>query len=434
MKAICRVAKMKGAGSISGKSDHNYRQGHVPNADPLREQFNKEYVLNCENLTNAIEARIHNLGIQKVRQDAVKGMEFILTASPQAFQRDQAGQVTSDYRESDWLKANLDFMKQRYGANLVAFTLHQDEKTPHIHAVVVPITPDKRLCAKELFNPKTLKVLQTDYAAAMKPFGLERGIEGSRARHVEMKHIYGLQQQERQAIEQDLTPIQQTQPPLQIEQPGVLDLLNLDRWKREQEAKINAEYNRRLTEVQKVAEKAQKAAVANATAQEAGEVLQQRLNTVEGLKQANYEKGQKSQDQLNKAHMTLDRLAILTDEKRVNPKWFEERAAGVRNRTLPQLEKAILESIEGLRDSGEIIQRLESKNYQVDVKGEKVYVKDPKTEVRLDLIEGKINNQHIPDLINASVEKTLKKEQEQAQRVKLKEEQPEPKKKRGLGL
>ena len=434
MKAICRVAKMKGAGSISGKSDHNYRQGHVPNADPLREQFNKEYVLNYENLTKAIEARIHNSGIEKVRQDAVKGMEFILTASPQAFQRDQAGQVTSDYRESDWLKTNLDFMKQRYGSNLVAFTLHQDEKTPHIHAVVVPITEDRRLCAKELFNPKTLRQLQTDYAQAMKSFGLERGIEGSRARHVEMKHIYGLQQQERQTIEQELVPIQQPQAPLQIEQPGVLDLLNLERWKREQEAKINAEYNRRLAEVQKAAEKAQKAAVANATAKEAGEVLQQRLNTAEGLKQANYEKGQKSQDQLNKAHMTLDRLAILTDEKRVNPKWFEERAASVRGRCLPQLEKAVTESLEGLRDSGEIIQRLESKGYQVDVKGEKVYVRDPKTEVRLDLIEGKINHHHIPDLINASVEKTLKKEHEQIQKVKLKEEQPQPKKKRGLGL
>jgi len=437
MKAICRVAKMKGAGSISGKSDHNYRQCQVPNADPLREQFNKEYILNYENLTKAIEARIHNSGIEKVRQDAVKGMEFILTASPEAFERDQTGQVTSDYRESDWLKANLDFMKQRYGVNLVAFTLHQDEKTPHIHAVVVPITDDRRLCAKELFNPKTLRQLQTDYAQAMKPFGLERGIEGSRARHVEMKHIYGLQQQQRQSIEQDLTPIQQTQPPLQIEQPGMLDLLNLERWKREQEAKINAEYSRRLAEVQKAAEKAQKAAVANATAQEQEKVLQQRLNTAEGLKQANYEKGQKSQDQLNKANMTLDRLAVLTDEKRVNPKWFEERAANVRSRTLPQLEKAILGNLDGIRGPVEVAHRLESKGYKIEVldKGDKFYVKDPKTEVRLDLIKGKIGDQYIANLIDASIKQTLEKDQEQAQKAKLKEEQqPQPQKKRGLGL
>ena len=254
MKAVCRVAKVKGAGSIGGKSDHNYRQGHVPNADAERLHLNQEYVLNYENLGKAIDARLHHAGLDQVRKDAVRGMEFILTASPEAFKRDASGQFTGDYRESEWLKANLNFMKQQYGSNLVAFTLHQDEKTPHIHAIVVPITPDNRLCAKELFTPKTLRQLQTDYAAAMKPFGLERGIEGSRAQHVDMKHIYGLQQAQRQEIQQELAPIQQENQPLQVSKPDMLDLLNLERWRQQQEAQINAEYNRRLAEVQKAAQ------------------------------------------------------------------------------------------------------------------------------------------------------------------------------------
>ena len=50
----------------------------------------------------------------------------------------------------------------------------------------------------------------------------ERGIEGSRAQHRDMKQIYGLQQQERQAIERDLKTVQTPAQPLQIEQPGVL--------------------------------------------------------------------------------------------------------------------------------------------------------------------------------------------------------------------
>lgn len=416
------MAKVKGAGSIGGKSDHNYRQGQVPNVDPDRKHLNQEYVLNYETLAKAIQGRIENAGIHKVRQDAVKGMEFILTASPERFPRDQDGQCTSDYREHPWVKANLDFMKQQYGANLVAFTLHQDEKTPHIHAIVVPITQDKRLCAKELFNPKTLRQLQTDYAHAMKPFGLERGIEGSRAIHREMKQIYGLQQQERQAIERDLKTVQTPTQPLQIEQPGVLDLLNLDRWKKEQEAKINAEYNRRLAEVEKMAQKAQTAAVANATAKEEGKVLQQRLDTSEGLKQANHQKAQKTGQQLSDTRATLEQVAVLIDEKRLNPKWSQQTAEQVRSRILPQMERAVLESMDKVTDTNEFTSRLLEKGYQIEGgRGESTYLKDPKTEVRLDIMKGKIGGKSISDLLLDRIEETLKQQQEEAQKPQVRQ-------------
>lgn len=424
MKAICRVAKVKGSGSISGKSDHNYRQAQVPNADPDRKHLNQEYVLNYETLAKAIQGRIENAGIKQIRQDAVKGMEFILTASPERFPRDEHGQYTGDYRDHPWVKANLDFMKQQYGPNLVAFTLHQDEKTPHIHAIVVPITQDKRLCAKELFCPKTLRQLQTDYAQAMKPFGLERGIEGSRAIHRDMKQVYGLQQQERQAIERDLKTVQTPTQPLQIEQPGVLDLLNLERWKKEQEAKINAEYNRRLSEVEKTAQKAQIAAVANATAKEEGKVLQQRLNTSEGLKQANHEKAQKTSQQLSNTQDTLQQVAVLIDEKRLNPQWSQQTAEQARSHSLPQLERTVLECMNKITDTDQFADRLLKLKvgYELeDGPGDSTYLKDPKTEVRLDLMHGKIGGKLIPELVHASVEKTLKQQQEEAQKPQVRQ-------------
>jgi len=422
MKAICRVAKVKGAGSIGGKSEHNYRQGHVPNADPERKHLNHEYVLNYENLGKAIQARIEHAGIQRVRQDAVKGMEFILSASPERFKRDETGQTMGDYREHPWVKANLDFMKQQYGPNLVAFTLHQDEKTPHIHAIVVPITADNRLCAKELFTPKTLRQLQTDYAQAMKPFGLERGIEGSRAKHVEMKHIYGLQQAQRQEIQQELAPIQQPNEPLQLSKPGVLDLLDLERWKQQQEAQINAEYNRRLAEVQKAAQIAQNAAVANATAKEQERVLQQRLDTAESLKQANHEKAQQTGQQLTETRGILEKVAVLIDEKRLNPQWSQQNAELIRNRSLPQIEKAVIECLKGLSDSDQLIKRLAKDGYEIEFgKGQETYVKDPKTEVRLDLLNHQVGGKPLGELINSSIEQTLKRQQEEALKPKLKQ-------------
>jgi hypothetical protein len=423
MKAICRVAKVKGAGSIGGKSDHNYRQGHVPNADPERKHLNQEYVLNYESLAKAIDARIEHAGIQRVRQDAVKGMEFVLTASPEAFKRDEAGQVVGDCRKSKWLQENLKFMKERYGSNLVAFTLHQDEKTPHIHAIVVPITPDGRLSAKELFNPKTLRQLQTDYAQAMKPLGLERGIEGSRARHVEMKHIYGLQQQERQTIEQQLQPLQTPFEPLTIDKPGTLDLLNLDRWKREQEAKINAEVSRRIAEIKKIAEKAQKAAVANATTKEQEKILRQKLATSEGLKQANHERAEKNSQQLKISVSTLEKVAVLLDERRLNPEWIRTTAQQVRSRTLPQIEKDVLESFQKSKalttdkTLENFTKDIKKKGYELHLKGEDdpMYLEHTKTGSRIDLLSAKFKGKDLWETLDQVVEQAQKEQQKRQQ-------------------
>lgn len=424
MKAICRVAKVKGSGSISGKSDHNYRLGHVPNADPDRQYLNQEYVNTYSRLGPAIEERLVDAGISKTRQDAVKGMEFILTASPERFKRDATGQALGDYREHPWVKANLEFMQQKYGPNLVAFTLHQDEKTPHIHAVVVPITADGRLCAKELFTPRTLRELQTDYAQAMKSFGLERGIEGSRAKHVEMKHIYGLQQQERLAIQQELAPIQQPQQPLQIEQPGMLDLLNLERWKQQQEAQINAEYNRRLSELQKLAQKAQNMAVANATVKEQGKLLQQRLNTTESLKQANFEKAQQASQQLEKANQTIDRIAILTHEQRLSPEWSQQKAQQVQERVLPQLERDVVASVQQITTSEptqalqQLQRSLEERGYQFGRNQENKISRliDPKSEVQVHLPSGQFEGKSLKELFDQRLKMVKQQELKQGQR------------------
>jgi septal ring factor EnvC (AmiA/AmiB activator) len=98
--------------------------------------------------------------------------------------------------------------QDRYGENLLTFTLHQDETTPHFQALIVPITTTPktvtlkngeehirtghRLTAAEMFSKETLRQLQSDYADAMAPFGLVRGVEKSPARHEDIKRTYGL--------------------------------------------------------------------------------------------------------------------------------------------------------------------------------------------------------------------------------------------------
>ena len=91
--------------------------------------------------------------------------------------------------------------------------LHMDEKTPHIHATIVPIvtgerrkakkeeqngkkkyrkksTQDVRLCADVVMARHKLKHYQDTYAQAMGKYGLQRGIDGSLAKHISTMQYY----------------------------------------------------------------------------------------------------------------------------------------------------------------------------------------------------------------------------------------------------
>ena len=59
-----------------------------------------------------------------------------------------------------------------------------DETTPHLHLNLIPIA-DGRLCAKQLFDRKALQNLQTDFHSVVgKKWDLQRGREGSQAKHL----------------------------------------------------------------------------------------------------------------------------------------------------------------------------------------------------------------------------------------------------------
>ena len=78
------------------------------------------------------------------------------------------------------------FFTERYGEeNIIAAIVHNDETTPHMHFNLMPITPDGRLCSKQLFNKPQLQQLQTNfYESVGKRWGLQRGKEGSQKKHL----------------------------------------------------------------------------------------------------------------------------------------------------------------------------------------------------------------------------------------------------------
>jgi len=118
-------------------------------------------------------------------------------------------EIFSDNKKAnDWVKANYEFACKEFGKeNIVRFTLHLDEKTPHLHVVAVPLTKDGRLSAKEIFgNRNELSDRQTRYADAMRDFGLQRGIVGSKAVHNSEGWYIAKQKEAEKAI---LSPLEQ---------------------------------------------------------------------------------------------------------------------------------------------------------------------------------------------------------------------------------
>jgi len=211
----------------------------------------------------------------------------------------------------------------------------------------------------------------------------------------------------------------------------MLDLLNLERWRQQQEAQINAEYNRRLAEVQKAAQIAQNAAVANVLAKEQGKVLQQRLDTAEGLKQANYEKAQQTAQKLAKTTQTIEKVAVLLDEKRLNPQWSQQTAEKVRGRVLPQLERDLVESVKSITTSDvhqagqQLRQNMEKRGYEFTQtpEGKTSLVIEPKSGVQINVATEQFEGKSLRELVSQRVEQ-----------VRQEELKPKLRQSRGLGM
>ena len=206
--AILEVSKLTSLAGATAATEHNYRTQDTPNANPELVDANVEYINHDRrNYWQLATERIQELQLPRLRTDAVRAVELVLTASPDAFPR-AADHRAKDVRDSSWRCDNLAFVLDRFGKkNVLGFTLHQDEITPHIHCVVVPITADGRLSCRDVFSPASLRQLQTDYAQAMAPHGLKRGIRYSTACHEDVRRYYGAQQMSKEALAELAQPL-----------------------------------------------------------------------------------------------------------------------------------------------------------------------------------------------------------------------------------
>lgn len=199
---ICNMRKFKSA-DIKGLQIHNQREkeSHTnPDIDRNRAHLNYDLLhdqrVDYKALINEhIEKNVETK--RAIRKDAVRCCSFMISASPEFFEK------LSPEREKEFFKSNLAFLQERYGKeNVMYASVHKDEKTPHMHVGLVPITKEKKLSAKQIFNKVEMKQLQEAIGKHNEKFGLLRG-EPSDKKYLEMNKF------KREALKEEIKELEQ---------------------------------------------------------------------------------------------------------------------------------------------------------------------------------------------------------------------------------
>lgn len=187
MYAILRHGKLNRNNKAAAER-HNHRLdvGHA-NIDTELSKFNK---YTNDGFVSALNAKLP----EKRRKDAVEAVELVLSASPEFFDaiNTDRAKLADDLTLKKWANASHNFLKSEFGSNLIDVVLHMDESSPHIHAIVIPLTKDGRLNANGpggIMSKLEMRARQTRYAEAMAQFGLCRGQSSTETKraHVSLK-------------------------------------------------------------------------------------------------------------------------------------------------------------------------------------------------------------------------------------------------------
>ena len=220
----------KTSGTDSAMSAHIERTIKPKNADESRTHLNRELIMfpdGVENRTQAIQHRLDTAGLtRKIGNNQVRAIRILLTGTHEDMER-----ITNEGRLDEWCNDNLKYLADTFGKeNIVSAVLHMDEQTPHIHATIVPIvkgerkrrkkeeqvkkryrkkpTDTVRLCADDIMTRLKLKSYQDTYAIAMAKYGLQRGIDGSEARHIFTRQYYRDLVQQTEQLQTDIGQLQ----------------------------------------------------------------------------------------------------------------------------------------------------------------------------------------------------------------------------------
>ena len=228
--AVVRMQKMKSP-DLKGMQFHNQRERESrtnPDIDPDRAHLNYDLINSTKidynkQVKEIIESQ--KVGERKTRKDAVLVNELLVTSDRKFFDGLDPAEQKRFFEESHKL------FSERYGKQNIAYaTVHNDEKTPHMHLGVVPMR-DGKLQGKNVFNRQELQWMQEEFPKHMQTLGfeVERGIPSDR-KHIEISRFKALTlneeiktlEKETEALRNALTASKKVDE-LQVSKPSLFD-------------------------------------------------------------------------------------------------------------------------------------------------------------------------------------------------------------------
>lgn len=188
-----RTAKLKTPGNIAASIEHTFRERDTPNADRSRTHLNEHH--GPSNTADLLD-KLNEMIPEQRRKDAVLCVEHFFGASPEWWAKASRDDQKAFFRRAEgWLN-------DTYGRENVAyFGTQMDEQTPHAVAYVVPLRDGKLNAKSWLGGKERLQGLQATFAESVKDLGLQRGVEGSKAKHERVARFYGVLDQADQRAE-----------------------------------------------------------------------------------------------------------------------------------------------------------------------------------------------------------------------------------------
>ena len=187
---VCHFGKYK-SGNVFGLQKHNQRENdNYSNVDidnartPLNyDLINKGNINYTKKIKTIIE--VNRNSQRAVRKDATVYCECIVSSDSDFFQN------LTENNQKRFFEKSLEYLKEKIGEEfIISANVHLDETTPHMHVGFVPII-ENSLSAKKLIDRKFLREVQDQLPAYLKNIGfdIQRGIEGSKRKHKDIKEF-----------------------------------------------------------------------------------------------------------------------------------------------------------------------------------------------------------------------------------------------------
>lgn len=217
--AIFRSEPIRTINDLAQIGSHNKREKKAYNSNPdIKVELSKDnielmpladkYVKGFYNLTKEYKKE-HDERMKTEREDRKRTFKQMLDKSQNVVADELLFTATNEFFKDmekedilDWANTCMEFVYEDLGytkEQVLHSVVHLDEKTPHIHCVVVPLVKklDKRtnterftISKKQYIRDKIhLSELQDKYHERLtsKGYDLERGIKGSDRKHIKIK-------------------------------------------------------------------------------------------------------------------------------------------------------------------------------------------------------------------------------------------------------